>query len=89
MTEQGDLLTVRELSKSYRMRSGLFGSAEGSVRAVDRVSFSVKRGGIFGLVGESGSGKTTIARMVVRVVEPDGGAILSSGAESGTVASPR
>lgn len=85
MTEQGDLLTVRELSKSYRLRSGLFGSAEGSVRAVDRVSFSVQRGGIFGLVGESGSGKTTIARMVVRVVEPDAGAILYSGAESGTV----
>lgn len=85
MTEQGDILRVRELSKSYRLHGGLFGSPEGSVRAVDRVSFSVRRGGIFGLVGESGSGKTTIARMVVRVVEPDTGAILYTGEESGTV----
>jgi peptide/nickel transport system ATP-binding protein len=76
MTEQRNLLTVRDLSKSYRLGGGFFASGEGTVRAVDRVSFSVDRGRTFGLVGESGSGKTTIGRMIVRVVEPDEGSIV-------------
>ncbi len=84
MTEHRNLLDVRDLSKSYRLR-GFFSSGEGTVRAVDRVSFSVERGRTFGLVGESGSGKTTIGRMIVRVVEPDQGAILFSDAAAETV----
>ncbi len=85
MTEQRNLLTVRDLSKSYRLGGGFFDAREGTVRAVDRVSFSVERGRTFGLVGESGSGKTTIGRMIVRVVEPDQGAILFAGAASQTI----
>jgi peptide/nickel transport system ATP-binding protein len=85
MTEQRSLLTVRDLSKSYRVGGGFFASGEATVRAVDRVSFSVDRGRTFGLVGESGSGKTTIGRMIVRVIEPDQGAILFADAASETI----
>jgi len=84
MTES-NLLNVRGLSKSYALNTGLWSGAEGSVRAVDRVNFCIERGRTFGLVGESGSGKTTIGRMVLRVIEPDEGAILFSGADSETV----
>jgi peptide/nickel transport system ATP-binding protein len=85
MTEQRNLLTVRDLCKSYSLGGGFFASNEGTVRAVDRVSFSVDRGRTFGLVGESGSGKTTIGRMIVRVVEPDRGSILFADAASNPI----
>jgi peptide/nickel transport system ATP-binding protein len=85
MMDEPNLLTVQGLSKSYALSTGFWGRAEGSVRAVDRVSFCVERGRTFGVVGESGSGKTTIGRMVLRVIEPDEGAILFSGADSETV----
>ena len=69
------LMTVRDLSKTYSARkSGLFGSSTGvPVRALDRVSFDVRRGECLGLVGESGCGKTTVSRILMRVVEPDSG----------------
>jgi peptide/nickel transport system ATP-binding protein len=85
MTDQGSLLTVRDLSKSYRLDSRFFASSQGTVRAVDRVSFCIDRSGSFGLVGESGSGKTTIGRMIVRILEPDQGAILFTDSGSKTV----
>ncbi len=85
MTEQRNLLVVRDLSKSYRLGGGFFASGSGTVRAVDRVTFSIDRGRTFGLVGESGSGKTTIGRMILRVVEPDQGAILFASPASETI----
>ena len=71
----GPLITVRNLSKTYTTRkSGLLGSmAAGRVRALDGVSFDVRRGECLGLVGESGCGKTTLSRILMRVVEPDTG----------------
>ena len=46
-----------------------------AIRVVDDVSFSIRRGETMGLVGESGSGKSTVARMLLRLIEPTGGAI--------------
>ena len=66
------LLEARELRKSY--------IAHGSTHtAVDGVSISVERGETLGIVGESGCGKTTLARMLVRLIEPDSGEILFRG----------
>jgi len=75
MAEPTPLLEVTNLSKSFALRGGFFDAPKGVVQAVDKVSLSIARGQTFGLVGESGCGKTTTARMIVRVVEPDGGEI--------------
>jgi ABC-type glutathione transport system ATPase component len=74
------LLTVRDLRKSYARSSGVFARADGErFTAVDGVSFEVARGETFAVVGESGCGKTTLARMVLRLIEPDGGEIRFEG----------
>lgn len=67
------LLEVKGLSKVYATRAG------GEVRAVDAVDFSVAKGEILGIVGESGSGKSTIARLVLRLIEPTGGQVIFDG----------
>src|SRR5437879_12832614 len=48
-------------------------------RVVDDVSFAIRRGETLGLVGESGSGKSTVARMLLRLVEPTAGAVIYDG----------
>jgi ABC-type glutathione transport system ATPase component len=72
MSEAERILEARNLRKSY--------AAHGSTHmAVDGVSFSVDRGETLGIVGESGCGKTTLARMLMRLIEPDSGEILFRG----------
>ena len=73
------LLTVSQLTKHFPIRRGLFGRADGSVRAVDGVSFSVARGETLGIVGESGCGKTTLGRSILRLIEPTSGQIQFDG----------
>jgi oligopeptide/dipeptide ABC transporter ATP-binding protein len=75
-----NLLEVEGLRKEYASRQGLFGRTSGvTVRAVDGVSFQVSKGETFGLVGESGCGKSTVARCILRLVEPDDGQVVFDG----------
>ncbi|MEL6946412.1 MAG: ABC transporter ATP-binding protein [Pseudomonadota bacterium] len=71
------LLEVRNLRKTFvaKKNKGWFGKEQTLVRAVDDISFDVRRGECFGLVGESGCGKTTTLKMLVRALTPDGGSI--------------
>jgi ABC-type glutathione transport system ATPase component len=69
------LVEVRELRKSYAVRSGVFAQSSRRALAVDGVSFEMVRGETLGIVGESGCGKTTLARMLLRLIEPEGGEI--------------
>jgi ABC-type glutathione transport system ATPase component len=77
------LLEARELRKSYRRGGGVFSrDGEGpQFTAVDGVSLAVQRGETFAVVGESGCGKTTLARMLLRLVEPDSGKLQFEGCD--------
>jgi oligopeptide transport system ATP-binding protein len=70
---------VKELYKWFEIRGGLLSRTIGYVKAVDGVSFGVKRGETLGLVGESGSGKTTIARVILRLIDATRGEIFLEG----------
>ena len=70
------LLEVRELVKHFPTAEGMLGRNVGSVRAVDGVSFALKKGETLGLVGESGCGKSTVARLLVRLLEPTSGQVV-------------
>jgi peptide/nickel transport system ATP-binding protein len=76
MSERQTLLEVRNLKKHYPLTKGFLRRVVGMVRAVDDVSFSIATGETLGLVGESGCGKTTVAKSVLRAVEPSSGEIL-------------
>jgi peptide/nickel transport system ATP-binding protein len=69
------ILKVEAAKKYFPIQKGFMRKKIGDVRAVDGVSFEVRRGETFGLVGESGCGKTTMARMILRVLEPTSGQI--------------
>jgi oligopeptide/dipeptide ABC transporter ATP-binding protein len=73
------LLSLRDLFKRFPVRGGAFSRDGGEVRAVDGVSLDVPAGGTVGLVGESGCGKTTLGRLAVRLLDPDGGEIRFDG----------
>jgi oligopeptide/dipeptide ABC transporter ATP-binding protein len=74
-----ELLQVRHLKKFFPLRGGFLNRVKGHVHAVNDVSFTVKKGETFGIVGESGCGKTTLARAILRLIEPTDGEILFEG----------
>lgn len=69
------LLEVRNLTKHYPVRRGLFATTRLTVKAVDGVSFDLQKGETLGLVGESGCGKSTTGRCIIRLIEPTSGEI--------------
>ncbi len=73
------LLDVRNLKTYYPSHSGGLRRQQNWVRAVDDVSFTIRRGETFGLVGESGCGKSTLGRSVVRLEKPQSGEVLFDG----------
>ena len=75
MIEDQEILRAENLSKVYESGKGLFHKSKRIVKAVDNVSFGIKRGETLGLVGESGCGKTTVGRCLLRGIEPSGGKI--------------
>jgi peptide/nickel transport system ATP-binding protein/oligopeptide transport system ATP-binding protein len=79
------LLEVRELEKTYHLNDSLLQrmlrQPALNLRAVDKVSFTVKSGETLGLIGESGCGKSTLARTVLRLHEPTAGSIAFDGAD--------
>jgi oligopeptide transport system ATP-binding protein len=78
----GALLEVENLAKHYPVRSGIIRAKQiGLVRAVDGVSFTVRRGETLALVGESGCGKSTTARLVLRLIEPSEGRVRFEGTD--------
>jgi oligopeptide/dipeptide ABC transporter ATP-binding protein len=78
------VLEVDGLFKEFPIRSGLLQRETGRVRAVQDVSFSIRRGETLALVGESGCGKTTVSRCILRALPPTAGAIRFSPRE-GTI----
>lgn len=74
-----EILRVEHLKKYFPIQKTLLGKTLVALRAVDDVSFSVKRGTTLGVVGESGCGKTTLGRTILRLYEADGGTIRFDG----------
>ncbi len=69
------VMTLRDVEKHFPVKEGVIQRVVGQVRAVDGVSFEVRRGETLGLVGESGCGKTTLGRAIAGLIQPTGGGI--------------
>ena len=75
-----DLLVVEELKKYFPVTRGIiFKKQVGAVKAVDGVSFTLKEGETLGVVGESGCGKSTMARCIMKLLDPTGGKVIFKG----------
>ena len=82
---EAELLSVAGLTKHFPVRRSMGELLQGqrrTVRAVDGVSFAIRKGEIFGLIGESGCGKTTTGKLVMKLLEPTGGSMTFMGRSS-------
>jgi len=75
-----EILSVQNLTKHFTNK-GIFSSSKKVIKAVDGISFSLKKGEVLVLAGESGSGKTTTSRLILRAIEPDAGTVFFDGSE--------
>lgn len=78
-SERKNLLEVKDLKTYYPVKGGFFKRTVGHVKAVDGVSFELKKGETLGLVGESGCGKSTAGRTILKLLKPTGGSITFEG----------
>ncbi|WP_342757952.1 dipeptide ABC transporter ATP-binding protein [Kineothrix sedimenti] len=76
-----NILEVSHLKKYFPIKGGVFSKVVGQVKAVDDVSFSIKRGTTMGLVGESGCGKSTTGRTLLRLIDKTDGEVLFAGTD--------
>ncbi|MBM6592562.1 ABC transporter ATP-binding protein [Microvirga pudoricolor] len=72
----GPVLRAEELTKTYTLRSGWFSGKTRTIRALNGINLDVMPGKTLGLVGESGCGKTTVSKIIMRALQPDGGRVL-------------
>ena len=82
---QETLVEVNHLKKYFPIKRGFFSKVQGYVKAVDDVSFVIRKGETMGLVGESGCGKTTTGRTLLRALEPTSGEFWFEDANLGRV----
>ncbi len=76
-----NILEVKDLKKYFPIKSGVFHNVVGNVKAVDDVSFEIKKGETFSLVGESGCGKSTLGRTVLRLTDKTDGTVKFNGVD--------
>ena len=80
-THNSVILQVDGLKKYFPIRRGFFQRTVGWVKAVENVSFQIEKGRTLGLVGESGCGKTTVARLILKLLDADQGSIIFNGTD--------
>ena len=71
-----NIIEVKNLSKQFNLEAGFFAKNKNKVYAVNDVSFSIEKGGTYGIVGESGCGKTTTARLIIQMYKQTLGNII-------------
>jgi oligopeptide/dipeptide ABC transporter ATP-binding protein len=85
MVENGELVNVKNLRKWFQIKNNMLSKVKLNLKAVDDVSFSIKRGETLGIVGESGCGKTTIGRTLMKIYEPTSGNFYFNDGDSGNI----